>query len=162
MSGAAGSGGMSDPPSPNHVANIPYLMGACAVGVVAGLVARPVYSVVGRTPSCRSAADVNALRTIGGGRLGASSRLRTGRPRRRWEDPWANAAGANWLAEMPGRQRQLVDNVSRGWWPASTARRGKPRGRSQDRAAGTPFCVMYNPVVSLRFPISPPRVVAGS
>lgn len=57
---------------------------ACAVGAVA---------VVGRTLRWRSAADVSAMRTIAGGRFGAWHRCRAGRPRRRWEDPWAEAAG---------------------------------------------------------------------
>lgn len=75
-----------------------------AVSAVARVAPRPACLVVGRALRRRSAAHVNALRAIAGGRLGARSRRRTGRPRRRWEDLRVSATGKNWMAEMLGRQ----------------------------------------------------------
>lgn len=77
------------------------------------LAERSACSVVERLLRWRSAADVSVMRSIAGGRLGAWSRRRVGRPRGRWEDLRVKAAGESWLAEIPARRRQLIDKLCR-------------------------------------------------
>lgn len=70
----------------------------CAVGAVARLGA-PL-ALVGCTIRQRSPTDVATMLSLTGGRIGSMGRWKMGRPRRRWEAPWAQCMGSylwRWL-----------------------------------------------------------------
>lgn len=136
------------------------IVAARAVSGVQRCAARPARSVVGRIFRWRSIADVEALKTMGDGRLGPWSRHKEGRPKLRWEVPWLSLAGSCWWDSAEGWHWKTVVGAI---LAADPGREGdaqaRPRSfRGRSRLSLLPWPPFFRPAQGAELSLASPMV----